>query len=79
MAGSGEAKSSAEEVISQGFSTEFATCGKRIKNRDATQVFFSIGFPVGVGENTLHMVNTSSSILSCHFRFFGETSFLRNY
>jgi hypothetical protein len=48
MAGSGEAKSSAEEVISHDFVSEFSTCRERIENRDHSSDVLPYRFPVSV-------------------------------
>jgi hypothetical protein len=47
MAGSGEGKSLAEEVISSHDSSEFTTCRKGIKNRDNSSDVLPHWFPVG--------------------------------
>jgi hypothetical protein len=56
MAGSGEANSSAEEVISHDFFCEFSTCRERIKNSDCSSDVLPYRFPVGVRKRKTHCI-----------------------
>jgi hypothetical protein len=74
MAGSGEGKSLAEEVISSHDSSEFTTCRKGIKNRDNSSDVLPHWFPVG-GRDTLHMV-TALFLRPLPTSKFGEIKFV---